>query len=241
MNSAHITYRQKQNGIYAGIKKAHDQLGTTTNIENDVKEPQGAYLIAWRHPEIITSGVSEVSFTIASLTKALTYDSRTLHTTLSDHGLAPGLSVNPAANADHAETLDSLTKAVRSGLDSVGPHAIGDRKIAFGGYISNGKSVIAPGQANDEVLDINEAVKQASAAQGIDGGAGLRGAWGAHMTVNRFTADADGETSHHLAALLDTAPRIGESLPIAIDVGYLAVSQAGFEFTTHERFPLVRN
>lgn len=241
MNTTHQQYRETQDGIYAKIAAAQAEVGVTDTLHNDVAVPQGAFLVAWRHPESITAGVEEVSLAVASVAQAVTYGRHNLHTTLSDHGLTPNLVINPAVNSDHEETLDALARSVHDGLDATGFRVANASRVAFDRYITNGKAVIAPGQGNDEFLDINAAVKAASATQGIADGNGLKGAWGAHMTVNRFAAESTVEAAADVVAMLDQAAEIGVSNPIAIDVGYLAVSaEEGFVFTTHERFPIVR-
>lgn len=238
--STHEAYQEKQNGIYAGIEARGEALGVEAGLVSDVTEAQGAYLVAWRHPEGITSQVEEISHAVGSLASALTYDRASLHTTLSDLGLAPGLVIDPRNNRDHEDILDMLANSVKAGLDTAGHRAIADRQIAFNRYITNGRAVIAPGQASNEILDINASVKAASAQLGVNGGDGLKGSWGAHMTVNRFTTESDLGTAANVVDSLRNAPEIGLSVPTAIDVGYLAVSRNGFTFTTHERFPLNR-
>jgi len=236
----HEVFREKQDNIYAGIATKGEDLGITQGLESDVTEAQGAFLVAWRHPEIVAGRMEEASLAIASVANALTYTRSTLHTTLSDYDLAPGLHIDPVHSLDHEETLDTLTFAVKRGLDTAGARAIAGRRIAFSSLITNGKSVIAPGQPSDELLTINNAVKRASSDLGIANGEGLRGSWGAHATINRFTEPSSIETAARVIAKMHEFKELGLSRPTAIDVGYLAVNAQGFAFTTHSRFPLER-
>lgn len=236
MKTSHEAYRATQDSIYNKIQQGGSELGVTTSLRNDVKEPQGAYLVAWRHPESITRAVGDVSHAVAEHANALTYDETNLHTTLSDYGLAPELIINPEEDFDQKAVLEALVKSVKAGLDNAGRRAIAERQIAYDRYATNGGSVIAPGQANDEVLDIRSAVLEASAREGVP----LKGSWGNHMTVNRFTGTANLEAAAAIMSLLNHAPKIGTSAPTSIDVGYLQVDPDKFTYTTHTRFPLDR-
>jgi hypothetical protein len=233
---AYEAYRQKQNGIYTNIERTGSSLGETETTRNDVNEAQGAYLIAWRHPNRITIPVEDTSLSVGALVSAITYNRHNLHTTVSDYGLTPGLVINPETDRGHDEMLDTLTNTVRSGIDAAGIRAVSESRIGFHRYITNGKSVIAPGQANDEALDIRQSILASGADHGID----LKGSWGNHMTVNRFTDESSLEAAAKIVGLLRSAPNIGVSRPTSIDVGYLSVDSEHFAFTTHARFPLDR-
>jgi len=232
----HAAYREKQNGIYANIENAGAGLGTTDTTQSDVKEPQGAYLVAWRHPESITSPVEDISLAVGNLATAITYDRDSLHTTVSDYGPAPNLIIRPQDNVDQEIILATLAESVKQGLDNAGRRAIAERAIAYDRFITNGKSVIAPGQANGEALDIRQAILDASIGTSVE----LKGSWGNHMTVNRFTSESSLGAAARILGLLRDAPTIGESRPTSIDVGYLSVDKDRFTYTTHERFPLDR-
>jgi hypothetical protein len=237
-------YEAKRDSIYDKIDQAGLGLGDTDVLQADVTGQQGAYLVAWRHPEYITGRVEEVSAAVgeAAAGNAITYNRDSLHTTLSDHLLAPDLVIDPAEDMSHADMLDSLAVAVKRGLDSAGARAIEERRIDFDRFITNGKAVLLAGRGSREIFEINAAVKAASADIGINNGEGLHGSWGDHMTVNRMTARSDLATAQRVANILSAKNRgtIGRSVPHAIDVGYLAVSQEGFTFTTFERFALNR-
>lgn len=86
------------------------------------------------------------------------------------------------------------------------------------------------------MLDIRSAILTASAQTGRE----LKGSWGNHMTVNRFTSESSLDLAAQIVGLIRNAPTIGLSRPTAIDVGYLAATKDGFSYTTHERFPLDR-
>lgn len=231
---AHETYREKQNTIYANIEKAGENLGVSDTLQSDIQEPQGAYLIAWRHPNRIAVPVEEASLSIGALASAVTYNRHSLHTTISDYGLTPNLIIDPSVNYDQDEMLDTLTNVVRSGIDNAGQRAVNESRIGFNRFVTNGKSVIAPGQPSDEVLDIRSAIIASGAEHGID----LKGSWGNHMTVNRFTDESTLDAAAKIVGLIRGLPRIGVSRPTAIDVGYLSVDKDHFAYTTHSRFPL---
>lgn len=231
-------FRTKQDGIYNGIRSKHEELGKTLSIANGVDVAQGAYLVAWRHPEKIATGLEEISLAVSGVANALVYTKANLHTTLSDLGLSPNLVINPDENADQQEVLDLLVAAVKLGLDRADRHAVSDRQIVIGDNISDGKAVIATGQPSDGLLDVTHSVIEASRIAGVDNGKGLHGSWGVHSTINRFTQVTDLETARMVREFLDSTRGIGPSVPTALDVGHLTVNASGFTYTTYESFPL---
>jgi len=229
----------KQNGIYDNMAATSDTIGDTVGVERDPgTEPQSAFLVAWRHPEHITDGVEELSFAVNSLHRAFIFTAGNAHSTLSDHDLQRDRIITPES-PDHNATLVALSRAVRNGLDAVSKDTIDGRGVTFGKAVSNGKTVVSLGQPSEDLWRINQAVKQASASEEINDGAGLKGTWGSHMTVNRFLANYSPEDSRQLANVLHRTPDLGHSKPTAIDVGYFhADPDNGFTYTTHERFDL---
>lgn len=101
--------------------------------------------------------------------------------------------------------------------------------------LTNGKTIIAAGIPTESVWAINQGVKLAGSELGIE----LKGAWGAHLTVNRFLEAQTKEELTPLLELINKAPTLGLTTPTAIDVGYFHTDPSnGFVFTTHERFDL---
>ncbi len=227
-------FRETQEAIYQRFRNAMATLGeTATNPV--VITPQGGFLIALRHPSEVTEKAAAISERIALHAPAITYGTDTLHTTVSDHALSSGLEIDPTDKV-HKATLDQLCKIVAAGLAGIDYRTLQKRHIHFSSPLANETTVIAPGYGNDALLDINEAIRSASIQAGINDGEGLRGAWGSHMTLNRFTQSLRPGQGQAVANSLLTTPPLGNAVPTAIDVGHLQVSADGFSFNTYERF-----
>ncbi len=136
---------------------------------------------------------------------AVKYGKDNLHTTLSDHELSPNGSIDPYHNADQLHILDTLASSVSQGIEEAGARAVQTRGVDLGRLVTNRKTVVALGQPTEGLWIMNEQVKVASANLGITNpkGKGLKGAWGAHITVNRILEDTTPEVAHPVAELLD--------------------------------------
>lgn len=235
-NFKYAHFRETQEAIYQRFRTSMATLGETATSAVAIA-PQAGFLIALRHPDDITEQATGISSQMAALTPAITYDGSVLHTTVSDYGLAEGRHIDPTSTADKA-TLDLLCRVVSLGLKGIDFRNMQQRRIYFSSPLANETTVIAPGYGNDALLDINESIRSASMRAGINDGQGLRGAWGSHMTLNRFLRPMTPVEGRIVAHTLFAMPPIGDSVPNAVDVGYLSVSPKGFNFTTYERFAL---
>lgn len=232
------TYDQftaNQNRIYGNFRSAHDATAVDGLQRDPGTEPQAAFLIAWRYPETLTARIEEISLAVDAIIRSVTYGPHNAHTTVSDYGLQRDLVIVPASGSDHEETLDTLVSVVRSGINASHPHDLSDRVVQFERLLTNGKTVVASGQANRATWAVNEAIK--GAAVGVE----LKGSWGNHMTVNRFLEDSVPEDAFPLTAYLGNVPLLGSAIPTSIDVGYFQTDPVqGFNLTTYERFDLSR-
>lgn len=235
----HDTFRANQARIYDNFSNAHSALGKSSILSGSIPN-QGAFLIALRHPDEITEQAEAISLGVANLFPAITYRHANLHTTVSDYDLAPDLSIDPEKNKSHRTTLDSLCKIVRTGLKAVDHRTLSARNITFDRARANTSSVIAPGFGNDATLDIRQAILNASVGTDIKEGIGLSGAWGLHMTLNRFIGTSSLQQAGAIIDTLDESQKIGVSVPTRVDVGYLKVSEAGFSFTPYEQIDFAK-
>jgi hypothetical protein len=237
MSEQFNAFLENQNTIYDKFRATSAEIGHSIGIEKDPgADPQGAFLVAWRYPEKTTSLVEEFSLEAANLIDAIAYGGENAHTTVSDHGLHPNLTIE-LAYPEHAEILDTLTNAVRRALDVSGTDRINACGVEFKDTPTNGKTIIAAGIPTESVWQINEQIKTESTELGIS----LKGTWGTHMTINRFLEDkpANSPAVSALMKLIHETPSIGPSIPEAIDVGYFQIDpQNGFVFTPYERFEL---
>lgn len=227
----HDTFRANQARIYDNFSNAHSALGKSSILSGSIPN-QGAFLIALRHPDEITEQAAAISLGVANAFPAITYDRANLHTTVSDYGLSPDTVMDPVNNPNHRATLDTLCKIVRMGLLAVDHRTIQARNIQFGRAVSNTNSVIAPGYGNDAILDIRQSILAASKDTDLV----LPGAWGLHMSLNRFIGASSLEQARNVIDILDSKPAIGNSAPTRIDVGYLQVSEKGFHFVPDAQF-----
>lgn len=236
----HSDFNKRQSEIYERFRMSQKGLGSGPVLSGTIAR-QGGFLVAFRHADKITEPTTEFSQDIrnvldepGSTVHSLVYHKSVLHTTLSDYHLGEAL-VDPE-NPEDRRILDALALAVKRGLGNTGIHAVLKRKIDFDKPLVNANSAIVPGYANGAVLDIIGAVRDAS--KDTLGGEGLKGGWGAHMTAARFHGNSTREQAGNIAMLAEETEPIGTSAPTAIDVGYLQVNPDGFNYTTHERFPL---
>ncbi len=187
MSEQYKYFIEAQESVYDKFRAITEQMarGQGNGIERDPgTDPQGAFLVAWRHPEKTTSLIEEFSLEAADLISAVTYDQKNAHTTVSDYGLKPNVVINPAYE-EAAETLTTLTQAVRNALNISGKDVISGLGVEFKDTPTNGKTIIAAGIPTESIVQINQQIKDESAALGIP----LKGTWGSHTTINRFLED----------------------------------------------------
>ncbi len=240
VSSGYASFREKQSGIYSNFVATQKTLGKEAILSGNIA-PQSAFLVTFRHPEAIaepaeafSTAVHNTLATPGSEVSSLVYDKSSLHTTLSDFRLEEGL-IDPDDPEDR-KILDALVLAVQQGLGEVGLRTILQRAVSFEKPLVNANSAIIPGDANDAVLGIIGAVRDAS--QYTLGGESLKGSWGAHMTAARFHGTSILPQAGAVAELAQSTRAIGTSAPTSVDVGWLEVNPKGFTYNVHESFPL---
>ena len=236
----HEAFCAKQEQVYANFASATGKLGSGALAFSGIIVPQGAFLVAFRHPESITGPVGKLSHDLASVVPSLDYTDQ-LHTTISDHGLENDREIS-LDDPDDRKTLDTLAGAVSDALQATDRRTISKRNITFGSPLANAGSIIVPGRGNDALINLFEAVKSTSQNNKFTqvlGGTGLKGPWGAHMTIGRIrTEQVDPAAQRAAIELIHDTPEIGQSAPPSIDVGWLQASPEGFTYQTYERFDL---
>lgn len=240
VSSEYAPFREKQSSIYDKFAATQKVLGKDVVLSGNVS-PQSAFLVAFRHPKGIAEPTDAFSTAVhgalatpGSEVSSLVYDKTSLHTTLSDFRLGEGL-IDPD-NPEDRKILDALALAVQQGLGEVGLRTMLQRAVSFEKPLVNANSAIIPGDANDAVLGIIGAVRDAS--QYTLGGESLKGSWGAHMTAARFHGTSILPQAGAVAELAQSTKAIGTSAPTSVDVGWLEVNPKGFTYNVHESFPL---
>ncbi len=212
-------FLSKQDGIYA-------QFRNTEKVRSEgVKkgfQPQGGYLIVFRHTRAIAEPIEEFAARISRLTPAIAYHRENLHTTITDYQLTPLDQFSPDSTILHR-----LSQAVHASLPLQAP------AIQLGDWLYNQTGVILQGTPDEQFFRTAESILANSKQAGIE----LRLPWGAHSTTDRFTRERKPEQLEDFFELMKSAPVLGETKPAAIDVGYFNLGDI-FTLHVHERFPL---
>jgi hypothetical protein len=183
-----------------------------------IAQRQGGYIIALRHTREVTDTLGELSSRVAKIVPALTYGADNAHTTIVTYGVE-----NDFIPDDH--TLLKMARVLHK-------TPITNPLIDYREYLTNQDTVIATGIPDEGFLYIARNVVDNMKSDGID----VRPPWGSHITAARYTEPRRPEELTELFELLATAPVLGESRSLIVDVGYFHMNPQGFRFETYERF-----
>lgn len=212
----------KMDGIYGKFRDTStvEEKGLDPTVPEAAKK-QGGYLIAFRHRKEIGERVEDFSQRVNNVTRVVMYGRENVHTTISDYRVGEDF---------HADTgvLDELSVVARGALPL--PKLA---KVEFGDWLFNQNTGIAAAGLNLNFFYGIQRIIKSAKERGIE----LREPWGAHMTVCRFLKAGKEKVPELLSMFAHESP-LGESFPIAVDVGYFSFSPKGFPFTTHERFEM---
>ncbi len=192
--------------------------GTKPNIP---QKSQGGYLIAFRHSTEITQKVEDFSRRLAQTVPLIIYNTKTIHTTISDYGI----------KEDFVPDKDVLDKL----CFFAGRYRVVDQpKISYKEWLYNQNTIIVAGMPNSIFLETAQKIYSLGEKKGVQ----LRMPWGAHITAGRFTEQTSPKELSDFFKLMKEAPVLGESRPAKIDVAYFNFSPEGFKVTVCERFSL---
>jgi hypothetical protein len=223
----------EQEKVYTKFRDASKTVETEGTKPNLPQNPQGGYLIAFRHPLEIAERIEAFSMRLAQTVPLMVYDAKTIHTTLSDYGIREDFSPDKTI-------LDKLCGAVRRHMTVEPP------KISYAEWLYNQNTMIIAGVPNSEFLQIANQVIAGESPYATfkadnrllsEAGIKLRMPWGAHITAGRFTEQRTPKELSDFFKLIKEAPEIGEGIPPNIDVSYFNFSKEGFKLTTYDRFP----
>ena len=208
-----------QDEIYARFRDTSkfDTGGTKPNIPVS----QGAYLIAFRHPDAITEKIEKFSRRLSQVIPLIVYNSSAIHTTISDFGVSEDF-------IPEESTFRRLCDVVGNAVITKSP------AISYPGWLYNQDTIILAGTPDQAFLDVAEGVCSSGRRKGFD----LRLPWGAHITADRFSEQRSPAELRDFVTLMKEAPVLGVSVPKYIDVACLNLSPRGFAITTYERFDL---
>lgn len=219
------SFLEEQERIYGTFRSASEQV----RIEGAVADPvftsrKGGIFIAFRHPPEIAHAIGELSRQIAERVPAVLYAPESIHTTISDYGVADGRVVPQD---------DGVLNAISS-IVSLRRLEIGEYNVELGEVLVNHTSVIIAGTPDAAFLKAAELIQRACQDQGIS----LRLPWGGHVTVSRFKEPFPAEKAASLLDFVARTPPIGKCNLVAIDVGTFHYTQDQFVVETHTHIPL---
>lgn len=233
--SEYQKYLDTANSIFERFRMAGADLraGNASLEADHGAQPQSAFLIAYLYPAKSRAQIGSVSESIGRITPSIVYGPPNGHVTITDYRLTRDVRIHEGNPADLA-ILHDLTGAVETVLSR--PSLGAPDTANFGGYLCNGKAVIAPGVASEAEWDLNQQILLELRRNGLE----AKGSWASHSTVARFTS---GRPAGHacigkLLELLETAPELGRVELESIDVGYFNVDGAGFHWLPFHSFPL---
>ncbi len=221
-NSAeYLSFLQSQEKVYSKFGASREAI-VKEGFKPHTMNGKGGYLVVFRHPEYVTSKLSEISRNINTMfLGGLVYDESNAHTTILDYGITDNFIPD-------SKVLTELHSAVNILSSNIKP------SIIYTSWLVNQDTLIARGVPNEHFFNTVFTINEALHFKGI----APRQAWGAHITANRFTQSAQGQTARTLLEHIDQLPCLGESKPFAIDTGYFQITPEEFKFTTDRRVVL---
>jgi hypothetical protein len=198
------------------------------------------YLIALRYDQAVREAIGEFSNKVNESLggRTVTYGVTNAHQTIADYAVR---HVEGGFKPDE-KVLSKLIDSARTGFKKAS--LIGN---VFGNYISGSDSVIVKplGSADGRTYSLIQRVADKAANLGIE----ARGAWGRHMTVNRFTEDIPSEEMGAFNELMwngnfpaNYFPTVSSDgdwlLAKSLDIGYFTMDKTGFNFNVVESLKL---
>ncbi len=209
-----------QNEIYEKFRDTSKV--TSEGITAHQLDNSGGYFVALRHIPEITYKIEEFNRWIAKVVPTVHYDSRAIHTTISDYGIKQKFSPDISVLSKLRHGVHQRKKDLRS------------PEIEYGSWLYNQNSIIIPGIPNQTLFEDSLAIQESMRSQGIE----LRFPWGAQITATRFTQNREAKELSNFFELMKSAPIIGKSRPFAIDVGYYRFNNGEINFEVFSRLNL---
>jgi hypothetical protein len=243
-------FNAKQDNIYAGIR---DRSAAILSGENGVTrnnkaigapgDSVNAHLVAYRFTPSAAARIENYSGVVDEALGGGTvrYGRDNSHMTITDHALSPasGHTIDTTHGHDEAVSQALVRGASKA---HVTRNKDGLYAVRYGtDVVASGDAVLGLGRATTDALALRSNTLAAmreplSEVEGKD--IALPGAWGAHTTIDRMTADMDPDQLGRLREVMGVAPDLGELALQSVDVGVLRASDQGFVFEVAESFPL---
>ncbi|MFH1503104.1 MAG: hypothetical protein ABIE36_00400 [Candidatus Diapherotrites archaeon] len=212
-------FLEKQNSIYSRMESSSlEETGVVPNIP----KYQGSYLIVFRHPDKIVESATNVSYKVSEIIPSIIYDKSNLHTTILVEGTSDDFSLDKGVLEELSKSVDSSVKGLRRPT------------INYDSWLYNKNSLIAKGNPDENFFNTMQEIGKNSKQRGLE----TTLAWGAHMTVNRFTEERNPNNISDIIKVINEMPALGESKPFIVDVGHFIFTPKGFDYYSYEQFKI---
>jgi hypothetical protein len=229
----------KQNEAYANFRRlAEETRRTGLRLDPYFGKYTGFY-VNLSHSSEVAQHAAAFSHGLSEIIPCTSYDAENVHTTLaSSAALAEGFRVDPESD-EHSAMLENLSLAAREAVHVLGEEQV---QINFNQYLHTDVVAIAAGEPNEAFVKLVVAVVSAANRRGVQ----LKPAWGAQMTLARFTNAVPADKLSEFYRFMEVAPVPGRSTPTHVNVGYNAWSwnaedpnaTHGGHFVPHLSIPL---
>jgi len=218
-------------GIYGGIRE-NGVLVASEGVRPDpaILREMGGYGVVLRHGVGVTRCLEKFSARLAASVGGVKYAAYNAHTSVCIYD-TPQYRYSPRVEDS---VLRDVARVVRECVGQVGKATRRACKIRFTSLIYNQHSVVAPGEASQELYDFIMNVVEK--CQGLL--AEFKPPWGGHMTVYRFTEAYSPEQLVDFLELLKNPPAFGESRLTFVDTVHFMISPLAFSMATVDRVEL---
>jgi hypothetical protein len=189
-------------------------------------KPEAGYCIVIRYDEKTTSLISHFIQELYSiLPPVVEYNERSFHTTIGvfNKSELKGFVPDPSV-------LKLLSKSVQAGLWK----GTENPEVTFEKWAFNNEAILVPGYPNHDLWCLAQNIMNACHENRVP----LEPWRIIHITTARFIHGVSQQVFKQFLLLMESAPALEPTKPIAIDVATWRCDGLTFEMATHERYPL---
>jgi hypothetical protein len=188
-----------------------------------LQRPEAGYCVVLRYDEKTTTRLSQFMEKVrAILPPLVAYDERSFHTTLGVHlkgdlkGFVPDRAV-----------LKTLEKSVETGLRNRSENPA----VPFEKWLFNNEALLVSGYPNRALWNLGQRIESACQENGVP----LERGHILHVTTARFIHGVSRQVFEQFLSLMESAPVLGTTKPIAIDIATWRCDGLTFELDPHKR------
>jgi hypothetical protein len=191
-----------------------------------LQQPEAGYCVVLRYDGETTHLISHfMSKVYAILPPAVEYNERSFHTTVGIFGKGELKGFEP-----DSAIPKSLGNSVETGL----MNSPRDPKVTLDKWLFNNESLLISGYPNQDLWQLSQNIVNASQGNRVP----LEPVTIIHITTARFIRAVPSGIFEQFLHLMQEAPLIGPTKPMAIDIATWRCDGMTFEIVIHERFPL---